>query len=254
MKLRTSNLYDSILTFKDNVDLNFQEIETYINNLDNIFGLNAGSLQINNLTINPNNINVISLNNNGSASIKGDLEVGNEITTNKLKINEKIELVGDLQLKGANSNFDITGNLKIGGNFILNDLNNNDGFVDACNRSYFLGLNQTIQNTLSNDTGFLLTAGRNIILLNWSNYKIDDSEKNISKILLESAAEDGQILDIIAIIPNSGDFYILKDTLEFPDKLSASIGIKFNKSYQTVRLISYNKNWVILNLEGCIIE
>jgi hypothetical protein len=243
------------ITFKD-INSNFQTTKIFLDTLNSTFKVDSGLIpELNGITILSSNLNSIDFNSNSSGVFKGSLLVGQNFTAKTATINEDLTVLKNLILSSPMTNLNIGGSLNISGAFYLNDIGTNNGIVIS-SKNFYLALNSQAQSMMDFGVGFVPIANRNSLLIDWTDYNPSDGDNIINTIMLESPTVDGQILEIVVKLPiNSTDnFYIDKSSLEYPDKITSTKGIKFTKSYQTIRLISYNKNWVVLSTNGAIPE
>jgi hypothetical protein len=250
------NLYDSLQSVRETINSNFQTTKIFLDTLNSTFKVDDGLIpELNGITILSSNLNSIDFNSNSSGVFKGNLTVGLNFTAKTATISEDLTVLKNLILNSSTTNLNINGSLNIGGAFCLNDIGTNDGIVKS-SKQFYSGLDSQTQQMMDSGVGFVPTANRNSLLIDWTDYNPSDDDNIINTIMLGSPSTNGQILEIVVKLPvNSTDnFYIDRSSLEYPDKTTSTKGIKFTKSYQTVRLISYDTNWVVLSLNGATIE
>jgi hypothetical protein len=252
------NLYDSLQSVRETINSNFQTTKIFLDTLNSTFKVDDGLIpSLNGITISSSDPNSIDFNSNSSGNFKGNLVVGQSFTAKTATINEDLTVLKNLILSSSTTNLNINGSLNIGGAFCLSDIGTNDGIVTS-SKDFYSKLNYTMQLSMNYGVGFVPTPNRNSLLIDWTDYNPSDSVNIINTIMLESPSTDtnGQILEIVVKLPeNSTDsFYIDKSSLEYPDRPTSTKGIKFTKSYQTVSLISYDKNWVVLSTNGATFE
>jgi hypothetical protein len=250
------NLYDSLQSVRETINSNFQTTKIFLDTLNSTFKVDSGLIpSLNGITISSSDLNSIDFNSNSSGVFKGNLTIGLNFTAKTATISEDLTVLKNLILSSSTTNLNINGSLNIGGAFCLNDIGTNDGIVKS-SQKFYLGLDSQTQQTMESGVGFVPTANRNSLLIDWTDYNISDNDNTINTIMLDSPSTNGQILEIVVKLPvnSTNSFYIHKSTLEYPDKETSIKGIKFTKSYQTVSLISYDKNWVVLSLNGAVTE
>lgn len=223
-------------------------IEQYLNtDTKTISGIESASIQKG-----IGSITETLLNTNGSISAGGNIVANSSIIGNigRFKAGLTIE-TGDITVTSNQSNLALAGNLRLGGEFVLEDFGNS--FLDAADKLSFTTNNWT--NLVYNQSqteiiaGLISVKGINSIIIDWAKWlSSQDTRYFLDAIKIgTSDLRNGHTLKIMALMGNieSHPFTILKDTLISSQELT--VGVQFTKNYQFVELIFDGTNWVIVN-------
>jgi hypothetical protein len=250
------NLYDSLQSVRETINSNFQTTKIFLDTLNSTFKVDGGLIPtLNGITISSSDLSIINFNSDSSGIFKGNLTIGQNFTAKTATISEDLTVLKNLILSSSTTNLNINGSLNIGGAFYLNDIGTNNGIVTS-SKDFYSKLDSQTQQMMDSGVGFVPTPNRNSLLIDWTDYNPSDNDNIINTIMLGSPSINGQILEIVVKLPENSvyNFYIDGSSLEYPNKMPSDKGVKFTMSYQTIRLISYDKNWVVLSLNGATIE
>jgi len=264
------NMSKSRLTLVNNFDVLasvINEIQDYVD-IDNLKLTGLETLNVFKGDSTTSVPNEYLINTNGSILARGNADITGKVTAGTGKFLTGLELsIGNFVMSSANSVLNLSGDFLCGGELVLKDFEL-DGYIPAYSQTYFQnaassGEKLLITNTLgtANIGGKVSMKGRNSLVLDWRNYASGTPSTALYQIELMSstttnALRIGQIVDVMAKATDtvSVDFYVLGTTLVYPEYASGAFNVKFTKNYQSMRVIWDGTNWVILNLEGAVIE
>lgn len=101
--------------------------------------------------------------------------------------------------------------------------------------------------------GWISTAGRSTVILNFKEYDSGTIANNVNKVtLLTTDVVAGHKLTVIVKMDDSlpNDFWIVSDTLYSTTAYGFTTGIKFNKSGQVAEFQFDGTKWIVTNLQG----
>ena len=198
-----------------------------------------------------NSITDVLISTNGSINAGGNITASGTLNANSLSIKNDINIEsGDINLNDATSTLNVSGNLNVGGEFVLSDFGNQ--YINAADKQTFSTNNWSnliFDNSNNIIGGKINLNGTNAIVLNFSNWVSNvDNRYFIDKIELSTTGiKIGHKVIVLALLGNvsNHEFTLLPNTIK--TSIDLSVGVKFNKSYQIVELIFDGTNWVILN-------
>jgi len=209
----------------------------------------------------------ILIDTNGSIRSLGNITAGGQLTVNYGQFSTGLIVTeGNIDISSSLTDFNLAGNMNIGGELVLKDFQV-DGVIPAAQRSYFTnlasgGTSMLILDGVTPIGGWLTMKGRNGIVLNWETPEFNslDALLDLYTIgLLTTDVLEGQVVEIVAMISDAAttagsEFIISSDSVKHPEVTAPTKGIVFTKRYQSARLIYTNSNWVVTNLNGATYE
>lgn len=260
---------DEIAASRITLNNNFSALKSAVDTItDEYLDTNTGDLSINSVTVQKlatDPYTTIGLTVENSASVTGNLGVGQTATVNSLVVTNGITVSGgNVSLTNSANKISSTGGLSVAGSFVQTGFSNS--FIPAYDEASYA--------TASGTTGNLVTAGSSVLLLQWtSSYDPANTVNNyfIKDVRLPNTGDIGQRITIVttldADVTNTDAHYLMAPVggtiLGVDSSTVGNEGILIcnnnssvgpNLFNSCVELAWTGSQWLILNLYGATIE
>lgn len=260
---------DEIAASRITLNNNFSALKAAVDTVtDTYLDTTTGDLSVNSATIQKlatDPFTTVGLTVENSASIVGNLGVGQTTTTNSLVVTNGITVSGgNISLTNSANKISSTGGFSVAGSFVQPGFSN--GFTPAYDEASYA--------TVSGTTGNLVTAGSSVFLLQWTSaYDPTNTADGftIKDVRLPNTGDIGQRITIVTTldsdVTNTDAHYLMAPTggtiLGVDSSTVGNEGILIcnndssagsNLFNSCVELAWTGSQWLILNMYGATIQ